>query len=64
MTVEQILRRIEKECRDSEKLQCYFPLLKEAQAEARGAIVQCREIRALCRKLRREHGKTQLEMLR
>lgn len=64
MTVEQVLRRIERECReDMAALKGYAPrwrgdkgsVMKGAQAEARGVVDKCREIRLLCRKLRREH---------
>ena len=71
MTVEQVLRRIERECRESEKLQCYVPrwrddkspVMKGARGEARGAMDQCEDIRALCRKLRREHSMAQLDSM-
>lgn len=65
MTVEQVLRRIERECREDMKaLDGYAPTLrpdgtgpvmKGARSEARGVVDKCREIRLLCRKLRREH---------
>ena len=64
MTVEQALRRIERMCRDdARRLKGYAPrwrgdkgaIMKGAQAEARGMVDQCEEVRRLCRKLRREH---------
>ena len=65
MTVEQVLRRIERECReDMAALKNYEPhwrpdgtgpVMKGALGEARGVVDKCREIRLLCRKLRREH---------
>ncbi len=65
MTVEQVLRAIERECREEEALEGeYTPrwrgknkggIIKGAVAEVRGAADKCREIRALCRELRRKH---------
>ena len=64
MTVEQVLRRIERECReDMDALKGYAPrwrgdkgpVMMGARSEARGVVNKCKEIRLLCRKLRREH---------
>jgi len=64
MTVEQVLRRIEKQCReDIAAYKGYAPrwrgdkgaVMKGAQSEARGVVDACQDIRILCRKLRREH---------
>jgi len=64
MTVEQVLRRVEKECReDIAAFRGYAPrwrgdkgpIMKGAQSEARGVVDKCEEIRTLCRKMRREH---------
>ena len=65
MTVEQVLRTIERECRnDITALAGYEPhwrqdgsgpVMKGARAEARGVVDKCREIRLLCRKLRHLH---------
>jgi hypothetical protein len=64
MTVEQVLRRIEREClEDMDAIKGYAPrwrsdkgpIMKGAQSEALGGVDKCREIRLLCRKLRREH---------
>lgn len=64
MTVEQVLRRIERECReDMVAFKGYTPrwrgdkgpVMKGAQSEARGVVDKCREIQLLCRKLRREN---------
>jgi len=64
VTVETVLRRIERECReDMSALEGYEPhwrpdgtgpIMKGARSEARGVVDKCREIRLLCRKLRRE----------
>jgi len=64
MTVEQVLRRIEKECReDVAAHKGYAPrwrgdkgsVMKGAKSEARGVVDKCGEIRTLCRQLRRQH---------
>ncbi len=65
LTVEQVLRRIERECReDMAALHGYAPrwgadgngpIMRGARSEARGVVDKCREIRLLCRRLRREH---------
>ena len=66
MTVEGVLRRIERECReDMVRLSGYEPrwrgthgpIMKGARSEAHGVVDKCHEIRLLCRKLRREHRK-------
>ena len=65
MTLEKVLRTIERECRENEKAfgKSYTPKwhgdhgapMTGAMAEARGVCDCCREIRVLCRKLRRQH---------
>jgi len=67
MTVEQALRRIEAKCReDVAAFEGYAPrwrgdkggpVMTGAQAEARGAVRACNEVRLLCRRLRSEHVK-------
>ena len=65
MTVEQVLRRIESQCREDVKAYTGYaprlrqggtgPVMKGAQSEARGVVDCCNDVRTLCRKLRREH---------
>lgn len=64
MTVEQILRRIEKQCRNDikafEKYEPRWrgskgPIMKGAVSEARGVVDTCKDVMALCRALRREN---------
>ena len=67
MTVEQVLRRIEAKCReDVSAFEGYAPrwrgdkggpVMTGAQAEARGVVRACNEVRLLCRRLRSEHAK-------
>ena len=67
MTVEQVLRRIERECRKDMAVYVNYaprwrsddggPIMKGARSASWGVVGKCREIRALCRKLRREHRK-------
>jgi hypothetical protein len=64
MTTEKALRRIEKWCREEERLRGVKLTLRGekggapmlgANGEIRGIVMACGEIRALCRALRREH---------
>jgi len=65
MTVETVLRRIEKQCReDAAAFRGYKPMVcgkklpvpgPGACGEARGSVTTLDEIRTLCRTLRREH---------
>ncbi len=65
MTVETVLRRIERQCRvDAKAFSEYEPLVDGrkmcmpgpgARGEARGSVATLDEIRTLCRTLRREH---------
>ncbi len=70
MTVEQVLRRIERQCRkDMAAYDGYAPrwrgdkgpIMKGAQAEARGVVDCCNDIRTLCRLIRREHRISNVE---
>jgi hypothetical protein len=65
VNVETVLRRIEKECRDTIKTyDGYEPrwqggkgaVMRGAVSEARGAVDMCGEFRQLCRNLRAEHS--------
>ena len=65
ITVETVLRRIEAQCREDVKAYTGYapryrqdgtgPIMTGAQAEARGVVDCCEDVRSLCRKLRREH---------
>ena len=65
MTVEQVLRKIEKESRDNiAAFTGYAPKWREngtgpvmdgAKSEARGVVSAYEEVRILCRKLRAQH---------
>ena len=72
MTVEQVLRRIEAQCRlDMEALEDYHPqwrrgsgrTMKGARSEAWGYMDCCKDIRALCRKLRKCHKQDSIKQL-
>jgi len=64
MTVETVLRRIERECRENIRAyENYKPrwrgnkgsLMKGAVAESRGVVDTCNEFRTLCCALRHQH---------
>lgn len=63
MTVETVLRKIERHCREEqaayENYQPPKPYMKGAKAEARGCTDMCKEIRTLCRSIRKEARKEQ-----
>lgn len=69
MTIETVLRRIERHCRENERAYlAYRPrwrgnkgkVMQGASGEARGMVASSEEIRMLCRKIRREHRSARL----